>query len=479
MSELNIFEKSSPNRRAYIHKDNFTYKSDIPDKLLRKEKIGLPEVSEIDVMRHYVQLSYKNYHIGKGMYPLGSCTMKYNPIINEEVAALPGFAGVHPLQKEDDMQGTLRLIYELGEYLKIITGMDDISLQPVAGAHGELTGMLMMRNYHIMKGKKRNKVLIPDSAHGTNPASCAMVGLKVVEIKSNEEGMIDPSVVEEKMDEDTAGIMITNPNTLGIFEKDIKKIADIVHSKDGVVYMDGANMNALMGKVKVADLGVDLMHFNLHKTFSAPHGGGGPGGGGIACVSSMSPLLPVPRIEKKNNKYIFNEDYPYSVGRMHSFYGNFGVMIKAYAYIRMMGGDGLKQVTEDAVLNANYIRKKLENYYNLKYKRTCMHEVVFDATKQKKENNVTALDIGKRLLDYGFHAPTVYFPLIVHEALMIEPTETESKESIDAFIDAMIKIAEESEKTPEVLKNAPTNTPVKRVNEGLAARTLNVKWSRD
>ncbi len=475
----NIFEKSVKGRRSYRVK-KFHYKNNIlPQNMIRKSDYTLPEMSELDIMRHFIDLSSKNYHVGKGMYPLGSCTMKYNPVINEDLAILPGFIGVHPLQDENDMQGTLQLIWELGEYLKIITGMDAISLQPVAGAHGELTGMLMIRNYHIMKGKKRNKVLIPDSAHGTNPASCAMVGLKVVEIKSNEEGVIDPDIVREKMDEDTAGIMITNPNTLGIFEKNIVEVAKIVHEKGGIVYMDGANLNALMGKVKIRDLGVDLVHFNLHKTFSAPHGGGGPGGGGIACVNDMEPLLPVPRIEKNGDKFVFNSDYPYSIGRMHSFYGNFGVMIKAYSYIRMMGGEGLKQVTEDAVLNANYIRKKLEGIYNLKYKKTCMHEVVFDATKHKKEYGITALDIAKRLLDYGFHAPTIYFPLIVHEALMIEPTETESKETIDKFIEVMKKIDEESKTSPSLLKEAPTKTPVRRVNEGLAARKLDVVWRKE
>jgi glycine dehydrogenase subunit 2 len=442
---------------------------------LRKDEPNLPTVSEIDVLRHFVLLSNKNHHLQKGFYPLGSCTMKYNPVVNEEISSNPKFTKLHPYQDEEDVQGILEIMYELQDMLLKVTGFDGISLQPVAGAHGEFAGMMIISDYFKSKGEKRSKILIPDSAHGTNPASATLSGFRSVQIKSDSSGEID---LEKNMDEDTAGIMITNPNTLGIFESKIEKISEIVHGKGGLIYMDGANMNALMGIVKPGKIGFDILHLNLHKTFSTPHGGGGPGAGGVAVVESLKEFLPPYIVKFENGKYFL--DYPKnSIGSLHSFYGNVNIMVRAWAYLKIMGSDGLKEATEMAIVNANYIKRKLLDIYDLPYKTETMHEVVFSGRKHKKDYNVTTLDIAKRLLDYGFHAPTVYFPLIVSEAIMIEPTETESKETLDGFIDAMKSIDEESKNEPEKVKNAPSNTPVSRPDDIYALKNLYVNWYRE
>ncbi len=441
----------------------------------RDENLSLPVVSEIDLLRHFIHLSLKNHHLQKGFYPLGSCTMKYNPVINEDIAQEPGFTNLHPYQDEEDVQGMLEIMYELQEMLLRITGFSGISLQPVAGAHGEFAGMLIIRDYLRSKGENRKKMLIPDSAHGTNPASATLAGFKTVELKSDENGEIDIEDLKNKMDSDTAGIMLTNPNTLGIFESKIEEISQIVHKNGGLIYMDGANLNALMGLVKPGKIGFDILHINLHKTFSTPHGGGGPGAGAIAVVEKLKDFLPPYVVGFKDGKYFL--DYPSnSIGSLHSFYGNVNIMIRAWAYIKVMGKDGLKEASQMAIINANYIKKKLENYYELPYKTETMHEVVFSGRKYKKEYNVTTLDIAKRLLDYGFHAPTVYFPLIVSEAMMIEPTETESKKTLDSFIDAMIRINDEAKNKPEKVKNSPVNTPVSRPDDIYALKKLDVNY---
>lgn len=474
-----IFEKSSKGRRAcQLPKPDVPQKKiDIPDKLLR-EDVLLPEVSEVDIIRHFVNLSQLNYSVDTGFYPLGSCTMKYNPKINEDVARLPGFVYVHPYQSERISQGCLELMFKLERYLSEITGMDKFTLQPAAGAHGELTGLMLMKAYFKHKKEKRTKIILPDSSHGTNPASSTMCAFESIPIKSNDEGRVDLGVLREVMSKDVAGIMLTNPNTLGIFEKDILEITKIVHDKGGLVYCDGANMNAILGIARPGDMGFDIVHLNLHKSFGTPHGGGGPGSGPVGVKKLLEPFLPVPRVEKIGEKYRLNYDYSLTIGQVKAFYGNFGVMIKAYAYIRALGAKGLRQVGEDSALNANYIKEKLKPYYDLPYDQVCKHEVVFSGSKQA-EKGVHTMDIAKRLLDYGFHAPTVYFPLIVKEAIMIEPTETESKETLDAFVDAMIKIAEEAEKNPEIVKNAPHKTPVSRLDAVKAARGHILKWDKN
>ncbi len=446
----------------------------IPEDYIRKEKPDLPELSEPDVVRHFVNLSILNHHVDKGFYPLGSCTMKYNPKINEELSRLSYFINIHPLQDNETIQGVLQLIYELEEMLGKVTGFNFVSLQPAAGAHGELTGLLIMNAYHKKKGKIRKKVLIPDSAHGTNPASATRAGLESIKIPSNEEGILTPDILKRYLDDDVAGLMITNPNTLGIFEEYIKEISDILHEYDAILYMDGANLNALMGYFRPGDSGVDILHLNLHKTFSAPHGGGGPGAGGVCVQEKLERFLPIPRIVKKD-KFYLDFNYPDSIGKVISFYGNFNVFIKAYTYLKIMGKKGLKLATEQAVINANYLLRILEKYYELPYKRRCMHEFVLSGSNLKKYG-VKTLDVAKRLLDFGLHAPTVYFPLIVQEALMIEPTETESKETLDDFASKMIQITKEAETNPQILKEAPVNTPVRRLNEAQAARDLNVRW---
>ena len=427
-----------------------------------------PDLSELDVVRHFTRLSQWNFGVDSGMYPLGSCTMKYNPKINERQAALPGFAGAHPLLPAQLSQGVLKMMFELERYLAEITGMPAVTLQPAAGSHGELTGMMVIHAYHESKGKQRTKVLIPDTAHGTNPASAALCGFKSIPVKSNEQGILSVETIAQMMDENTAGIMVTNPNTLGLFEENILQIAEIVHSKGGLVYGDGANMNAIMGIVDVQKAGVDVLHLNLHKTFSTPHGGGGPGSGPICVTEELERFLPVPRVIEKDGAYELCEDYPESVGKIHSFYGNFGVLIKAYSYIMSMGAD-LKKVSQFAVLSANYIKESLKGTFHLPYDRPCMHECVFNDKFQQAAKVIT-LDIAKRLMEYGYHPPTVYFPLVVQGAIMIEPTETESKEDIDGFIEAMISIAEEVKQNPELLHAAPIIAKVRRLDETGAAR---------
>jgi len=475
-----IFEKSKSGRIGYTlpalsQREKVTL--NIPEKLLRSKEPELPEVSEVDVIRHFIHLSILNYHIDKGFYPLGSCTMKYNPKVNDYAASLPGFTDIHPLQPEKTVQGALRLMKELEEYLAEISGMDAVSLQPAAGAHGEFTGIKIIRKYHETQGNPRKYVLIPDSAHGTNPASVTLSGYIAKTIKSNEKGLINLEELEANLNEEVAAFMITNPNTLGLFEVEIMKIADMVHSVGALMYLDGANMNAFIGQIRPGDTGFDVMHFNLHKTFSTPHGGGGPGSGPVGVKKFLEPYLPIPRIIEKNGKLALSYDFPHSIGKIHSFYGNFLVMIKAYTYIRMLGKEHIRRVSEDAVINANYLRVKLQEHYDLPYKSICMHEFVLSG-KFLKKYGVRTLDVAKRLLDYGFHAPTIYFPLIVPEALMIEPTETESKETLDAFVEAMTKIKEEAINNPDILHGAPHNTPVRRLNEALAAKQLKVKWSK-
>jgi len=475
-----IFEKSKSGRIGYTlpalsQREKVTL--NIPEKLLRSKEPELPEVSEVDVIRHFIHLSTLNYHVDKGFYPLGSCTMKYNPKVNDYAASLPGFTDIHPLQPEKTVQGALRLMKELEEYLAEISGMDAVSLQPAAGAHGEFTGIKIIRKYHETQGNPRKYVLIPDSAHGTNPASVTLSGYIAKTIKSNEKGLINLEELEANLNEEVAAFMITNPNTLGLFEVEIMKIADMVHSVGALMYLDGANMNAFIGQIRPGDTGFDVMHFNLHKTFSTPHGGGGPGSGPVGVKKFLEPYLPIPRIIEKNGKLALSYDFPHSIGKIHSFYGNFLVMIKAYTYIRMLGKEHIRRVSEDAVINANYLRVKLQEHYDLPYKSICMHEFVLSG-KFLKKYGVRTLDVAKRLLDYGFHAPTIYFPLIVPEALMIEPTETESKETLDAFVEAMTKIKEEAINNPDILHGAPHNTPVRRLNEALAAKQLKVKWSK-
>ena len=436
----------------------------------------LPEVSEVGLIRHFTQLSMMNHGVDAGFYPLGSCTMKYNPKINEDMAALEGFAQVHPCQPVETAQGCLQLLYEMDVMLSEITGMARVSLQPAAGAHGELTGLMIIKAYHEHRGdSKRSKIVVPDSAHGTNPASAAAAGFDVLEVKSDARGLVDTAALEALMSDEIAGLMLTNPNTLGLFEEDIRRIAEIVHAAGGLLYYDGANANAILGVSRPGDMGFDVVHLNLHKTFSTPHGGGGPGAGPVGVKEHLVPFLPKPTIEKDGDKYVLDDDRPLSIGRVRSFYGNFGVAVKAYAYIRTMGPDGLKQVSEAAVLNANYIREQLKSDYALPFDRACMHEVVFSGRRQK-EQGASTLDIAKRLIDFGVHPPTVYFPLIVPEALMIEPTETESRETLDEFIAAMKQIAREAEQTPELLREAPHGTPVSRLDEARAARDTKLRY---
>jgi len=479
MSEKIIFELSGSGKRGFT-----LPKSDLPTRfpeellppeVLRGYPPELPEVSEVEAVRHFVNLSTLNYHIDKGPYPLGSCTMKYNPKIGERLAALPGFCHLHPYQPESTVQGALKLMYELEGMLCQITGMDRMTLQPAAGAQGELTGLLMVRAYHLNKGNPRKKVIIPDSAHGTNPASTHLAGYQAVEVKSNPQGLVDLAQLKELVDEDVAALMLTNPNTLGLFESQIVEIAEIVHRAGALLYMDGANMNALLGISRPGDMGFDLVHLNLHKTFSAPHGGGGPGSGPVGVRESLADFLPLPTIEKGEKGYRFNYDRPSSIGKVQGFYGNFGVMVKAYIYLRMLGAKGLREVSEGAITNANYLMKNLKAYYHLPYDRFPLHEFVLSGSRQKAKG-VRTLDIAKRLLDYGFHPPTVYFPLIVPEALMIEPTETEPKEALDGFIAAMKMIAQESEEDPDLVRSAPHTTPVSRLDERRAAKDLDVRW---
>ncbi|PKN66090.1 MAG: glycine dehydrogenase (aminomethyl-transferring) [Deltaproteobacteria bacterium HGW-Deltaproteobacteria-15] len=439
------------------------------DESLVGPKPEVPSLSEVEIVRHYTRLSTWNFGVDTGMYPLGSCTMKYNPKVNEKLASLPGFAGAHPLLPERMVQGNLRLMFELERHLAEITGMDAVTLQPAAGAQGELTGMLLIHAYHKSKSRTPAKILVPDTAHGTNPASAALCGMRPVSLKSGDNGILSKEAVLDLMDEDTAGIMVTNPNTLGLFEENLKEIAEIVHAKGGLVYGDGANMNAIMGLVDIGRIGVDILHLNLHKTFSTPHGGGGPGSGPVCVNRSLEPFLPVPRIVERGEEVALSEDFPLSIGRLHGFYGSFGIMVRAYCYILSMGAEGLKQASRLAVLNANYIKERLKGIFHLPFDRPCMHECVFSDRFQKAQKIIT-VDIAKRLMDYGFHPPTIYFPLVVDGAIMIEPTETESKEDLDLFIEAMKIIAEEAKENPELLKKAPAKCKVKRLDETLAAR---------
>lgn len=470
----NIYEKSVSGRKGFTlpntEKSEKDILAEIPEKFLRKDPAPLPEVSEGEAMRHFVSLSIKNHHIDKGFYPLGSCTMKYNPKLNDVATSFPGFQQQHPLVPNSYSTGILTLLWDLKQYLGEVSGFPSISLQPSAGAQGEFAGLLIMRAYHLDKGHKRSKIIIPDSAHGTNPASVTSVGFETVMVKSNSKGVIEPEAVAEVMNDDVAGMMMTNPNTLGIFETNIKEISEIVHKHDGLMYMDGANLNAHMGIFRPGDVGFDIMHFNFHKTFSTPHGGGGPGAGAIGVNGKLDQFLPFPvLIKDENDNFNFDYDRKKSIGRLHSFFGNVGISIRAYAYIKTLGGDGLKKVSENAVLNANYLKELVRDEFELPYDVHCMHEFVISGNRQK-ELGVRTANISKRLLDFGVHSPTNYFPLIVPEAMMIEPTETESKETLDYFASIMNRIAGEARENPEIVISAPHNTPIKRLDEITATR---------
>ena len=474
-----IFDLGTENREAYS-----LPKSDVPEENIddlipanqkRDEIKGFPEVSEIELIRHFTRLSQWNFSVDHGFYPLGSCTMKYNPKINEDIARTPAFTNSHPLQQEQLSQGNLQLMYELAQDLAEISGMDKVSLQPAAGAQGELAGMMMVRAYHQKNGNPRKKVLLPDSAHGTNPATSTLSGYEVVSLKSNDLGLLNPQVVKNAMDENVAALMLTNPNTLGLFEKDILEITEIVHDKGGLVYCDGANLNALMGISKIGDMGVDVMHFNLHKTFSTPHGGGGPGSGPVGVKNNLIPFLPIPIIDQKNNRYFLNYDHPQSIGKLKGFYGNFSIFLRAYAYIKTLGKENIRKVSEIAVLNANYIRSRLKEDFHLAYESPSLHECVF-SDKNQLQHGVSTLDIAKALIDYGFHPPTIYFPLIVKGALMIEPTETEAKKTLDKFVEAMKDIAKRTKEDPKSLHHTPLKSKVSRLDETLAARKPKLRW---
>ncbi|MBI2653139.1 aminomethyl-transferring glycine dehydrogenase subunit GcvPB [Candidatus Woesearchaeota archaeon] len=472
-----IFEKSVRGRKAVeLPKLDVPLQANlIPEEYVRQE-LELPEVSELDVIRHYTALSRRNFGVDNGFYPLGSCTMKYNPKINEDTARLEGFSQLHPYVPEEFSQGALQLMYELQQYLKEITGMDAFTLQPAAGSHGELTGIMIVKKYFESINEKRSKVLIPDSAHGTNPASVTLCGFECTEIKSDDEGEIDIDDLKSKLNDDVAAIMITNPNTLGLFETKILDIAKIMHDNGSLVYMDGANLNAMLGIARPGDFGVDILHSNLHKSFSTPHGGGGPGAGPVGVKKHLEKFLPVPRVEFVDKKYKLNYNFPDSIGRVRAFYGNFGILVRAYTYIRSNGYEGIRAVGENAVLNANYLLAILKKHYHLPYDRTCQHEFVL--TDKNLSNGVTTSDVAKRLLDFGFYAPTIYFPIIVPGAIMIEPTETESKEMLDTFAEVMIKIKEEAITDPEILKSAPLTTPVSRLDGVLAARKPILKYEK-
>jgi len=480
MSDKVIFEKGTQGRKGYtLPKLDVPYKeisSLIPENFIAENEKQLPEVSELDVIRHYSKLASKNFSVDSHLYPLGSCTMKYNPRINEELARLSGFVNIHPYQNEESQQGVMELIYLTEKYLCEIAGMDAFTLQPAAGAHGEYAAILMTRKWFELKNENRNSILVPDSSHGTNPASAAMAGMNVKQISSNENGTVNLEDLANHLDENTACFMMTNPNTLGIFENDIVKIAGMVHEKGGLLYYDGANLNASMGIVRPGDAGFDFVHINVHKTFSTPHGGGGPGAGPVGAKNELVKLLPVPRIVKNGERYAFNYDCPDTIGRMKAFYGNFSVLVKTLAYILTLGRENIKHVSEMAVLNANYMLTKLKTIFDIPYGDSCMHEFVASAVKQK-EKGVNAADICKRLLDYGYHAPTVYFPLIVEEALMIEPTETESKETLDGFISAVEAIQAEINDNPEIVTSAPHTMPIKRLDGVAAARKPNLRWT--
>lgn len=468
-----IFEVSRPGRQGYeLPADRYGVDGlkEIPASLLRETRPELPEVSELDAVRHYTNLSTKNFGVDTGFYPLGSCTMKYNPKINEELASMPSFAGLHPLQSAETVQGALELYYNLQNMLAEIAGLSEFTLNPYAGAHGELTGLMVMRQYHMSRiDRKRTKVIVPNSAHGTNPASAMVSGLEVVEVKSKENGRIDVEDLKPLLDDTVAGIMMTNPNTLGLFEPEILEIAELVHNAGGLLYYDGANLNPMLGKARPGDMGFDIMHINLHKTFSTPHGGGGPGSGPVGVRKGLENLLPNPRVVKKADGTFDVESGDESLGSISAFLGNFGVMMKAYAYILSLGRENMSKVGPMATLNANYIKESLKDDYLLPIPDACKHEFVFDGLKDKS-TGVTTLNVAKRLLDYGFHAPTIYFPLLFHESMMIEPTETESKETLDDFIEVMHKVAKEARETPENVINAPLTTIISHPDETTAAK---------
>ncbi|MFW6198414.1 MAG: aminomethyl-transferring glycine dehydrogenase subunit GcvPB [Acidobacteriota bacterium] len=476
-----IFERSREGRVGYSLPELDVPRVDPaeawgPDQV-RDDLAGFPEVSEVDVVRHFTRISQHNYGIETGLHPLGSCTMKYNPKLHERLARLPGFSDAHPYMPDSVTQGSLELMWRLEGALSEITGLPYVSLQPAAGAQGELTGIMMIAAYHRSRGEARTRVLIPDSAHGTNPATASLCGFEPVEIPSNERGTIDLSALEATIDDDTAALMLTNPNTLGLFEEQIDRIADIVHGAGAQIYCDGANLNAILGKARPGDFGVDVFHINLHKTFTTPHGGGGPGCGPVAVAEHLGPFRPRPVVARDEEAgYFLDDERPDAIGKIHGFYGNFAMMVRAYAYIRAHGGAGLRQVAEDAVLAANYVRVRLSEDYQIAHDRTCMHEVVFSHRRQKKAGGVTALDICKRLIDYGFHPPTVYFPLVVSGALMVEPTETVNRQELDGFIDAMIAIAREAEEEPERVTGAPWSTFHRRLDEVRAAREPVLRW---
>ncbi len=477
-----IFDKTHEGRRGYSLPEQdvpaTAVERSLPAGLVRDEISDFPELTENNLVRHYLRLSTWNYSVDTGMYPLGSCTMKYNPKVNEAAARLPGFGGLHPLAPDCAAQGALRVMYEMQEMLGEITGLPSVTLQPAAGAHGELTGMMMIRKrLEDRDGRARSLVLIPDSAHGTNPASAHFCGYEVKEIRSGAQGNLSTDALAEAMTDDVAALMLTNPNTLGMFEDEIVKAAAIVHAKGGLVYCDGANMNALVGKARPGDFGVDVMHLNLHKTFSTPHGGGGPGSGPVVATREMYPYLPAPVVVRNGDAFRLDFDRPKSIGRVKAFHGNFGMIIRAYAYIRALGSDGLRATAENAVVNANYVRVKLRDRYDVPYDRVNMHEVILSDHRQNA-HNVTTLDIAKRLIDYGFHPPTIYFPLVVHGAIMVEPTESEGVDELDRFVDAMNAIADEAERDPDLLKRAPVTTRRSRFDEASAARKPVLRWKR-
>ncbi len=477
-----IFEISKPGRIGYslpsLDIPEVSKEELIPSEFIRKNDADLPEVSELDIMRHYTALSKRNHGVDSGFYPLGSCTMKYNPKMNESAARLNGFAHIHPLQPESSVQGALELMYDLQEHLIEITGMDEVTLQPAAGAHGEWTGLMMIRAFHEANGdNNRTKVIVPDSAHGTNPASATVAGFDTITVKSNDDGLVDLEDLKRVVGEDTAALMLTNPNTLGLFEENILEMAQIVHDAGGKLYYDGANLNAVLSQARPGDMGFDVVHLNLHKTFTGPHGGGGPGSGPVGVKKDLIPYLPKPVLIKTEDGFTFDYNRPDSIGRVKPYYGNFGINVRAYTYIRSMGPDGLKAVTEYAVLNANYMMRKLAPFFDLPYDRHCKHEFVLSGRRQKKLG-VRTLDIAKRLLDFGYHPPTIYFPLNVEECIMIEPTETESKETLDSFIDAMIQIAKETEENPEIVQDAPHTTVIKRLDETKAARKPVLRYQK-
>lgn len=477
-----IFERGKDGRTSFnlpaLDVPEIDLAKELGDTFVRKTPAELPQVSELDVMRHYTGLSNRNYGVDSGFYPLGSCTMKYNPKINEDVARLPGFTHVHPYQELNQVQGATEMLFDLQSSLREITGMYDVTLQSAAGAQGEWTALLMIRAFHLANGDdKRDKVIVPDSAHGTNPASASLAGFDVVSVKTNDKGLVDIDDLKRVVGEDTAVLMLTNPNTLGLFEKDILEIASIVHGAGGRLYYDGANLNAIMGYARPGDMGFDAVHLNLHKTFTGPHGGGGPGSGPVGVTEELAPFLPKPVLIQKGDQFEFDYDRPKSIGRIKPYYGNFGINLRAYTYIRTMGPEGLKKASEYAVLNANYMQEKLKPYYDLPYDTHCKHEFVLSGRKQKKLG-VRTMDIAKRLLDFDYHPPTVYFPLNVEEAMMIEPTETESKETLDGFIDVMIQIAKETEETPEIVQEAPYTTILKRLDETRAARKPILRYKK-